>query len=185
MRYLRFGQSTAISLRSKPLHWILSPRSWDPTSSRQWTMFSTMIFSKVRKASLGQCLNTPGLRLRGLLLPRNIVSKLGQQLAENCYSYKQCVSTTKIFTYCREFLVRRASVENFCKFSICSVLITEYLFESSCSKDQVSKTVDIWTGFQNHTSTIPFHLILFGIIYIRFEYAIFYNIFYEYFLKWC
>ena len=82
MRDLRFGQRTAISLRSNPLHWILSPLSCEPTSSRQWTMFSTMMFSRVRKASLGQWRNTPGFRDRGLLLPRNIVSRLGQQLAE-------------------------------------------------------------------------------------------------------
>ena len=82
MRDLRFGQRTAISLRSNPLHWILSPLSWEPTSSKQWTMFSTMMFSRVKKASLGQWRNTPGFRDRGLLLPRNIVSRLGQQLAE-------------------------------------------------------------------------------------------------------
>ena len=44
-------------------------------------MFSTMMFSSVRKPSRGQCLNTPGLRLRGLLLPRNMVSRFGQQFA--------------------------------------------------------------------------------------------------------
>ena len=30
-----------MSDRSNPLHWIFSPFSWPPTSSRQWTIFST------------------------------------------------------------------------------------------------------------------------------------------------
>ena len=60
--HLKCGQRTAMSDRSNPLHWIFSPFSWPPTSSRQWTIFSTwkhihviVVFKKYINAMLELC----------------------------------------------------------------------------------------------------------------------------------
>ena len=145
-----------MSLKSKPLHWILSPLSWVPTSSRQRTMFSTMMFSRVRKPSLGQCLKTPGLRLRGLLLPRNIVSRLGQQLAVMS-SINKGPGRSRL-TDGRKFLVRRAPVEYLSELGVCLLLVAEDLFEAGSREDQVAQTVDIVTSLQHHARPVTFHL---------------------------
>ena len=148
-----------MSLKSKPLHWILSPLSWVPTSSKQWTIFSTMMFSRVRKPSRGQCLKTPGLRLRGLLLPRNIVSKLGQQLAIissiNIFS-GQCEH--KRLTDGRKFLVGWTTVEYLSKLGVCLLLVPKHLFESGGGEHEVAQAVDVGTGLQHHTGPVTFHL---------------------------
>ena len=162
---LRLGQSEAMSLKSKPLHWILSPLSWVPTSSRQWTIFSTMMFSRVRKPSRGQCLKTPGLRLRGLLLPRNIVSKLGQQLAimrsiNKKESWSRSVSQRQDsrLTDGGKFLVRWSAVEYLSKLGVSLLLVPEHLFESGGGEYEVAQAVDVRTGLQHNARPVTFHL---------------------------
>ena len=147
-QHLRWGHRTAMSERSKPLHWIFSPFSWPPTSSRQCTMFSTwtniyhtvshrsrnhftIMFSSVRKANRGQWRNTAELRL--------LSTKLIRQ-SQSIWSLPWVIAAKKHSLQVRatvgnggQLLVAWTAVENFRKFCHCGtwIAISKHLMQVS------------------------------------------------------
>ena len=123
-----------------------------------------MMFSRVRKESLGQCRNTPGLRLRGLLLPRNIVSRFGQQFAaiivtchKALYSL-QAVPRLPSITYGGELLVGGPPVEDLRELGVRPVLVAEDLLEAGGGEHEVAEAVHIGAGLQHHARAVTLHL---------------------------
>ena len=124
-------------------------------------MFSTMMFSRVRKESLGQCRNTPGLRLRGLLLPRNIVSRFGQQFAAfivTCHKALYSLQVELSITYGGELLVGGPPVEDLRELGVRPVLVAEDLLEAGGGEHEVAEAVHIGAGLQHHARAVTLHL---------------------------